>query len=91
MWVLRVGQNSAGENPPSNTAINNCQEPPQITHAMRQAKFHLIHLTIESMMQDVVAVEDWVLTRSTSTDADHIGAGTKRNYDETTHCQLPPS
>jgi hypothetical protein len=28
MWVLRVGQISAGEKTPSNTAINNCHEPP---------------------------------------------------------------
>jgi hypothetical protein len=95
MWVLRVRQISAGEKKPSNTAIYNCQEPLQITHAMRWAKMHLIHSTIklylidELMMQDVVAVEEWVLMRSTSTDADHIGAGTKRNYDETTQPSTP--
>jgi hypothetical protein len=55
---------------------------------MRQAKLHLIHLTIklnlidESMMQDVVSIEDWVLMRATSTGADDIYTGTKRKYDE---------
>jgi hypothetical protein len=95
MWVLRVGKISAGEKPPSNTAINNCQEPPRITRAMRHVKLHLIHLTIklclidDLMMQDVVAVKDWVLMRSTSTDVDHISARTKRNYDETTQSSTP--
>ena len=72
MWVLRVGQIPAGERPPSNTAINNCQEPLRITRAMRQAKLCLINSTInllidESMVLDVVAVEDWVVMRAIST------------------------
>ena len=79
MWVLRVGQISTGERPPSNTAINNYQEPPRITRALRHTKLFLINLTInmwidESMMLDVVSNEGWVLMRATSTDVDRIAA-----------------
>jgi len=96
MWVLRVGQIPAGERPPSNTAINNCQEPPRITRAMRQAKLCLINSTInllidESMILDVVAVEDWVLMRATSTDVDRIAAGAKRKHgDDISLPSTPP-
>jgi hypothetical protein len=96
MWVLRVGQIPAGERPPSNTAINNCQEPPRITRAMRQAKLCLINSTInllidESMILDVVAVEDWVLMRPTSTDVDHIAAGAKRKHEDDITLPSTPS
>jgi hypothetical protein len=55
---------------------------------MRQAKLHLIHLTIELslidelMMQNVVPAKDWALMRAASTGADFICTGTMMKYDE---------
>ena len=85
MWVLRVGQIPAGERPPSNTAINNCQEPPRITRAMRQAKLCLINSTInllidEAKHEDVFAVERWVLMSQNTVTVNT--SSTKRKYGE---------
>jgi hypothetical protein len=43
------------------------------------------------MVLDVVAVEDWVLMRATSTDVDRIAAGAKRKYgDDISLPSTPP-
>ena len=46
MPLLRVGKVRPGKSPPSNTAINRGDEPPRISHAMRDAKMMLAEATI---------------------------------------------
>lgn len=67
MPLLRVGKVRPGKSPPSNTAINRGDEPPRITHAMRDVKMMLAEATMSLMLivdeakrEDVSAVEQWV-------------------------------
>ena len=67
MPLLRVGKVRPGKSPPSNTAINRGDEPPRLSHAMRDVKMRLIESTMsllvvnEAEREDVSAVEQWVM------------------------------
>ena len=60
--VLRIGRVESGKLPPSNTAINYCEEPPRMTRAMREVKDCLREATLslldddETKKNDVLAV-----------------------------------
>jgi hypothetical protein len=66
MPLLRMGKVCQGKCPPSNTAINSGDEPPQLTHAMREVKITFIEATMSLLVvdktkqEDVSAVEQWV-------------------------------
>ena len=65
--VLRVGKVRPGKAPPSHTAINNKEEPPRMTRAMREVKDCLRDATMSLVHSDftnendVFAVEQWLL------------------------------
>ncbi len=69
MPLLRVGKVCLGKSPPStsSTAINRGDEPPRLSHAMRDVKMRLIESTMsllvvdEAEREDVSAVEQWVM------------------------------
>jgi len=67
MPLHRVGKVRLGKSPPSNTAINRGDEPPRLSHAMRDVKMRLIESTTsllvvnEAEREDVSAVEQWVM------------------------------
>ena len=46
MPLLCIGKVHSGKSPPSNTAINRGDEPPRITHAMRNVKMRLVEATM---------------------------------------------
>jgi hypothetical protein len=82
--VLRVGRVKSGKPPPSNTAINNGEEPPRMTRAMREVKDCLREATMslldgdEAKKNDVLAVEQWLLMKTTAFDA----SGSKRKCED---------
>jgi hypothetical protein len=86
MPLLRVGKVRLGKCPPSNTAINSGDEPPQVTHAMRAVKMKFIEATIrllvvdEAKHEDVFAVEQWVLMSQNTVTVNT--SSTKRKYGE---------
>ncbi len=68
--MIRIGRNESGKPPPSNTAINNGEEPPQMARAMREVKDRLREATMslldgdETKKNDVLAVEQWLLMKT---------------------------
>ena len=82
--VLRIGRVKSGKPPPSNTAINNGEEPPRMTRAMREVKDCLREATMslldgdEAKKNDVLAVEQWLLMKTTAFDA----SGSKRKCED---------
>ncbi len=54
MPLLRVGKVCPGKSPPSNTAINRGDEPPQLSHAMRDVKMRLIKSTMSLLVVNEV-------------------------------------
>jgi len=58
MPLLRVGKVRPGKSPPSNTAINRGDEPPRLSHAMRDVKMRLIESTTSLLVVDEAEQED---------------------------------
>ena len=54
MPLLRVGKVRLGKCPPSNTAMNNGNEPPWLSHAMHDVKMRLIESTMSLLVVNEV-------------------------------------
>ena len=82
--VLRIGRVESGKPSPSNTAINYGEETPRMTRDMREVKDCLREATIslldddETKKNDVLAVEQWLLMKTTAFDA----SGSKRKCED---------
>ena len=85
MPLLRVGKVRLGKCPPSNTAINNGNEPPRQSHAIRDVKMRLIESTMsllvvdEAKQEDVSAVDQWVLMLENTVTVVNV-CGSKRKH-----------
>jgi hypothetical protein len=90
MPLLRVGKVRPGKSPPWNTAINSGDQPPRISHAMRDVKMRLIKATMnlivvdQAKREDVSAVEQWVLMQQNAVTVVNA-SGSKRKHGE--NCQ----
>ena len=68
--VIRISRVESGKPPPSNTAINNGVEPPQMARAMREVKDCLREATMslsdghETKKNDVLDVEQWLIMKT---------------------------
>ena len=95
MPLLRVGKVRPGKSPPWNTAINSGDQPPRISHAMRDVKMRLIKATMnlivvdQAKREDVSAVEQRVLMQQNAVTVVNVsGSKCQPNKTPTT---TPPS
>jgi len=95
MPLLRVGKVRPGKSPPSNTSINSGDQPPRISHAMRDVKMRLIKATMnlivvdQAKREDVSAVEQRVLMQQNAVTVVNVrGSKCQPNETPTT---TPPS
>ena len=94
--LLCVGKVRPGKSPPSNTAINRGDEPPRISHTMRDVKMNLIECTMSLMLvvddakrEDVSAVEQWIMMKKNPEAKDTSPIKLTRNPDPESQDQAP--